>query len=142
VVETDASDYALGAVMSHIEDDTRLHPVAFYSRKFKPAEINYDIHDKEMLAIVAALKEWEHMLKSCQDKFMVYTDHKKLEYLASPKVLTRCQARWAEFLSEFWFKVIYRPGHLNTKADVLSRRRDYTDKEGSETPQINFFKPG
>jgi hypothetical protein len=142
VVETDASDYALGAVMSHIEDDTRLHPVAFYSRKFKPAEINYDIHDKEMLAIVAALKEWEHMLKSCQDEFTVYTDHKNLEYFASTKVLTRRQARWAEFLSEFWFKVIYRPGRLNTKADVLSRRRDYTDKEGSETPQINFFKPG
>ena len=57
VIEIDASDYALGAVMSQECDDGRLHPVAFHSRRFQPAEINYDIHDKEMLAMVAALKE-------------------------------------------------------------------------------------
>ena len=57
VIETEASDYALGAVMSQECEDGRLHPVAFHSRKFKPAEINYVIHDKEMLAIMAALKE-------------------------------------------------------------------------------------
>jgi hypothetical protein len=142
VLETDASDYALGAVLSQECDDDRLHPVAFHSRKFKPAEINYDIHDKEMLAIVAALKEWEHMLKSCQEEFTVFTDHKNLEYFATTKVLSRRQARWAEFLSEFWFKVVYRPGHLNTKADVLSRRRDYTDKEGGEPSPRSLFKPG
>ena len=56
--------------------------------------------------------------------------------------LSRRQARWAEFLSEFWFKVVYRPGHLNTKADVLSRRRDYTDKEGGEPSPRSLFKPG
>ena len=141
VIETDASDYALGAVMSQDCNDGRLHPVAFHSRKFKPAEINYDIHDKEMLAIVAALKEWEHMLKSCQGEFTVYTDHKNLEYFATTKVLSRRQARWAEFLAEFWFKVVYRPGLLNTKADVLSRRRDYADEEGGEAPR-SLFKPG
>jgi hypothetical protein len=59
VVETDASDFALGAVLSQLQPETsRLHPVAYHSRKFKPAEINYDIHDKEMLAIVAAFTEW------------------------------------------------------------------------------------
>jgi len=142
VIETDASDYALGAVLSQVPDDGRLHPVAFHSRMFKPAEINYDIHDKEMLAIVAALKEWEHMLKSCQEEFTVYTDHKNLEYFATTKVLSRRQARWAEFLSEFWFKVVYRPGHLNAKADILSRRRDDADKEGGEIPPRSLFKPG
>src|SRR6266550_2361128 len=141
VIETDASDYALGAVMSQDCNDGCLHPVAFHSRKFKPAEINYDIHDKEMLAIVAALKEWEHMLKSCQGEFTVYTDHKNLEYFATTKVLSRRQARWAEFLAEFWFKVVYRPGLLNTKADVLSRRRDYADEAGGEAPR-SLFKPG
>ena len=83
VIETDASDYALGAVISQECEDGRLHPVAFHSRKFKPAEINYDIHDKEMLAIMAALKEWEHMLKSCQGEIMIFTDHKNLVYFAS-----------------------------------------------------------
>ena len=132
VIETDASDYALGAILSQLCDDDRLHPVAYHSRKFKPAEINYDIHDKEMLAIIVAFKEWEHMLKSCHKELVIYTDHKNLEYFATTKVLSRRQARWAEFLAEFWFKVVYRPGHLNTKADVLSRRRDDADEEGSE----------
>ena len=95
-----------------------------------------------MLAIVAALKEWEHMLKSCQEEFTVITDHKNLEYFASTKVLSRRQARWVEFLSEFWFKVVYRPGHLNTKADVLSRRRDYAYEEGGEPIPKSLFKPG
>ena len=144
VIETDASDYALGAVLSQIQTrgDQSLHPVAYHSRKFKPAEINYDIHDKEMLAIVAALKEWEHMLKSCQEEFTVYTDHKNLEYFATTKVLSRRQARWAEFLSEFWFKVVYRPGRLNQKADILSRRRDDTMGEEAEATPRSLLKPG
>ena len=128
--------------MSQECEDGRLHPVAFYSRKFLPADINYDIHDKEMLAIVAALKEWEHMLKSCQEEFTVFTDHKNLEYFASTKVLSRRQARWAEFLSEFWFKVVDRPGHLNTKGNVLSRCRDYANEEGGEPTPKSLFKPG
>ena len=93
VIETNASDYTHGAVMLQECEDGPLHPVAFESRKFQPAEINYDIHDKEMLSIVAALKEWEHMLKLCQQEFMVFTDHKNLEYFASTKVLSRRQAR-------------------------------------------------
>ena len=56
--------------------------------------------------------------------------------------MSRWQARWAEFLSEFSFKVVYRPGHLNTKADVLSRHRDYADEEGGEPTPKSLFKPG
>jgi hypothetical protein len=96
IVETDASDFALGAILSQEvpkEEGSGLHPVAFHSRKFKPAEINYDIHDKEMLAIVVAFKEWEHMLKSTESEITVFTDHKNLEYFATTKVLTRRQAR-------------------------------------------------
>ena len=114
--------------------------MAYHSRKFKLAEINYDVHDKEMSAIVAALKEWEHialkewehMLISYKEEFTVYTDHKNLECFATMKVLSSRQARWAEFLSEFWFEIVCRPGHLNMKADVLSRCRDYVDEEGTE----------
>ena len=145
IVETDASDYALGAVLSQICKDDCMHPVAYHSRKFKPAELNYDIHDKEMLAIVVGFKEWEYMLKSCQQEVVVYTDHKTLEYFATTKVLSRRQARWAEFLSEFWYTVVYRPGRFNKKADILSRRRD-DDLEGgskaSEDVPQSFFKPG
>jgi hypothetical protein len=57
LVETDASDFALGAVLSQVQETKRLHPVAYHSKKFKPAEINYDVYDKEILAIVTAFKE-------------------------------------------------------------------------------------
>jgi hypothetical protein len=145
IVETDASDFALGAILSQEvtkEDGSGLHPVAFHSRKFKPAEINYDIHDKELLAIVVAFKEWEHMLKSTESEITVFTDHKNLEYFATTKVLTRRQARWAEHLAEYDFKVVYRPGSKNVKADMLSRHWDNAPKEGSEAPQMSFFRPG
>ena len=145
VLETDASDFALGCVLSQIAADKKLHPVAFHSRKFNSAEENYDIHDKEMLAIVTAFKEWEHLLKSVDSQIIVYTDHKNLEYFNTTKVLTRRQARWAEHLAEFDFKVVYRPGEKNTKADILSRRWDYAPEGGSKASEAlnrDFFKPG
>jgi hypothetical protein len=145
IVETDASDFALGAILSQEVPATEgggLHPVAFHSRKFKPAEINYDIHDKEMLAIVVAFKECEHMLDSTASETTVFTAHKNLEYFATTKVLTRRQARWAEHLAEYNFKIVYRPGNKNAKADMLSRRWDYAPLQGSEAPQMSFFKPG
>jgi hypothetical protein len=122
VVETDITYFALNAVPSQIQETKRLHPVAYHSRKFKSAEINYDVHDKEMLAIVTAFQEWEHMLKLVAGEISVSTDHKNFECFATSKVLTRRQARWSEHLAEFNFKVIYRPGEKNTKVDILSRR--------------------
>jgi len=105
---TDASDFALGAVLSQLCEDQKCHPVAFHSRKFSPAEINYDAHDKEMAAIVAAFKEWAYMLMSVDDQILVYTDHKNLEYFNTTQTLNRRQHGWAEFLKPFNFKVIYR----------------------------------
>jgi len=79
-LETDASDFALGAVLSQLCEDEQWHPVAFHSRKFSPAEINYDVYVKEMATIVAAFKEWAYRLMSVDDQILVYTDHKNLEY--------------------------------------------------------------
>ena len=97
-----------------------------------------------MVAIVLAFKEWEYLLKSCQQKIVVWTDHENLEYFTSSKVLTRRQARWSEFLSEFDFIVKYRPGDKNGKPDALSRHWDLRPEGGSEDLQpVQFlFKPG
>jgi len=79
--ETDNSDFVLGAKLSQLCENEKWYPVAFYSRKFWPAKINYNIHDKEMAMIVGAFKEWAYMLMSVDDQILVYTDHKNLEYL-------------------------------------------------------------
>ena len=91
-LESDASDFAFGAVLSQPSEDGHLHPVAFHSRKFTAAEINYEIHDNELLAIVDSFQEWPHFIEGAQHLVTVYTDHKNLEYFMSAKVLNRQQA--------------------------------------------------
>ncbi|MBW0524799.1 hypothetical protein O181_064514 [Austropuccinia psidii MF-1] len=119
IVETDASDYALGALLSQVNDSGK-HPIAFDSCKLLPAELNYEIHDKGLLGIVCALKHWRAFLLSLSDSFEFLTDHSSLQYLMSSKVLTCHQARWANFLSEFHFSITYCPGRLATLPDALS----------------------
>jgi hypothetical protein len=98
-----------------------------------------------MGAVVASIREWEHLLKSVKGEVMVYTDDKNLEYFNTTKVLTCRQARWAEDLAEYNFKVIYRPSLNNTKPDVLFTSQDHRLGEGGEPtepfPQM-FFRPG
>ena len=81
-----------------------LHPIAFDSRKMLPAELNYEIHDKELLAIVWAFERWRSLVLSAQSSVLVLSDHHALEYFMTSKVLTRRQARWAEKLAEYNFK--------------------------------------
>jgi hypothetical protein len=132
VIEADASDYALGAVCSQYDDAGLLHPVAFYSRKLLPAEMNYQIYDKELLAIVCAFKQWRHYLEFSTLTTEVLTDHLNLEYFTTTRHLSRRQVRWSEVLSDYNFVIKYRPGSQNAAADSLSRRDK--PKEGGATP--------
>ena len=104
-----------------------------------PAELNYPIHDKEMLAIVSAFKEWRHYFEGARETIRVYTDHRSLEYFMTTKQLNRRQARWSEFLADFDFNIIYRPGVQGTKPDALTRRHDYhpLEKGSSLTTAAN-----
>ena len=129
-LESDASDYALGAVLSQHGEDGRLHLVAFHSRKFTAAKINYEIHNKELLAIVDSFQEWRHFLEGAQHPIIVHTDHKNLEYFMSAKVLNRRQARWSILLSHFNFIITYRPGSQQVHSDALSRRTYLAPREG------------
>ncbi len=78
-VEADASNFATGAVLSQLQDK-EWHPIAFQSQSLSEAERNYDIYDKELLAIVRALEEWRHHLEGADERFEVWTDHKNLTY--------------------------------------------------------------
>jgi hypothetical protein len=90
-------------------------------------ELNYDIHDKELLAIVKSLEHWRHYLEGHPQIFKIWTDHNNLAYFRTKQKLSRQQARWSLFLSQFNFTIIHKPGAFN-KADALSRRPDH--KEG------------
>ncbi|MBW0477862.1 hypothetical protein O181_017577 [Austropuccinia psidii MF-1] len=143
IVETDVSDYSLGAVPSQVNDSGK-HPNAFDSRKLLPAELNHKIHDKELLGRVWALKRWRAFLLSLSNSFVVLTDHSSLQYFMSYKVLTCCQALWAEFLSEFHFTITCRPCRLATLPDALScwdnmypeRRVDFISKNPQNFNQV------
>jgi hypothetical protein len=125
MVETDASDGVIAGILSQrTATDEPWHPVGYFSKTMSPAELNYQIHDKEILAIVKSLSQWRADLARTDKRIQVFTDHKALEYFMTTKQLNQRQARWAEVLSEFFFTIVYRPGKQNEKADALTRRGD------------------
>lgn len=135
-VETDASDYAIGGQLSQRGDDGKLHPVAYYSKKLHGPELNYQIHDKELMAIIEALREWRHYLTGTEYTVKIYTDHKNLTSFATSKELNKRQVRWTEFLADYNFTIIYRKGSENGRADALSRRPDHFQEVPPETGAI------
>ncbi|KAK7921945.1 hypothetical protein WMY93_008847 [Mugilogobius chulae] len=134
IVEVDASEVGVGAVLSQRSDpDQRLHPCAFFSRRLTPAERNYDVGNRELLAVKLALEEWRHWLEGADQPFVVWTDHKNLAYIQSAKRLNSRQARWALFFGRFQFTITYRPGSKNIKPDALSRQFDPVEQPLPDT---------
>ena len=138
IIETDASDYALGAILSIQTDSGEIHPVAFHSCTFSAPELIYDTHDKELLAIFEAFHVCQHFLEGSGAPIDVVTDHKNLEYFSATKVLTCCQASWSEYLSQFNLVICFRPGKLGTKPDSLTRRWDVYPKGGIATMLLSI----
>ncbi|XP_073688511.1 uncharacterized protein [Garra rufa] len=137
VVEVDASEVGVGAVLSQRSPaDDKMHPCAFFSHRMSPAETNYDIGNRELLAVKLALEEWRHWLEGSGVPFIVWTDHKNLEYIRTAKRLNSRQARWALFFGRFDFTLSYRPGSKNIKPDSLSRIFDRSDRPS--TPEGIF----
>ena len=119
-IEANSSNFASGAVLSQqLPREEKWHPVAFYSKSLSLVERNYEIHDKEMLAIIRALEEWRHFLKGAQHPVEIWMDHKNLEYFMTAKKLNRRQARWSLYLACFDFKLIHYLGRSMGKSDIL-----------------------
>ncbi|KAJ1038196.1 hypothetical protein NDA10_006578 [Ustilago hordei] len=122
-LETDASDFAIAGVLKQ-EHEGRWHPVAFHSRKMSSAKKNYEIHDKELLAVVACLTQWRHMLAGLPSQLVILTDHEALKYFKSQRCITGQQARWAILLADFDFILQYQPGDKGGEPDAFTRRTD------------------
>jgi len=139
-IEADSSDFASGAVLSQqLPGEEKWHPVAFYSKSLSPVERNYEIHDKEMLAIICALEEWKHFLEGARHPVEIWTDHKNLEYFMTAKKLNCRQARWSLYLARFDFRLIHCPGRSMRKPDALSRRPDHS-KGVSDNEDVVLLK--
>jgi len=105
-IESDASDFATGAILSMKCEDDKWRPCGFYSKSLSDVERNYDVHDKEMLSIIRVLEQWRHHLEGAKHKAEIWSDHRNLQYFMSSKKLNRQQARWVLYLSRFdliWF---------------------------------------
>lgn len=118
-VTCDASDWRTGTVLSFGPTWETARPVAFDSMQLKGAELNYPVHEKEMLVIIRALKKWRVDLMG--SVFEVYTDHRTLENFNTQRNLSRRQLRWQEFILQYDLSIVYIPGEDNTVVDVLSR---------------------
>jgi len=128
-IEADSSDFATGAVLSQQSmTDGKWHPVAFYSKSLSSVERNYEIHNKEMLAIICVLEEWRHFLEGATHPVEIWTDHKNLEYFMMAKKLNCHQARWSLHLARFDFLLHHHPRHTMDKPNTLSRRADHGNR--------------
>jgi transposase InsO family protein len=121
-VEPDSSKWSCGAVLTQQGPSGQWHPCAYFSEKNSPAECNYDIHDKELLAIVKSLKHWRSELLSLEHPFTIITDHQNLRKFQTKQRLSERQVRWSSILEEFRFTLLHRPGTQSVVPDALSRR--------------------
>lgn len=130
-LESDASDFAPGAVLSQLDPTDQLwHPVAFYSKSLNEHECNYEIYDKEMLAIIRALEEYRHYLEGHPKIVEIWSDNQNLTCFKMAQKLTRRQVRWSLYLMRFNFVLHHKPGKTMLTANPLSRRPDH--EEGVE----------
>src|SRR5258708_12042995 len=124
MVEMNMSNCAIMGILSVTTEHAEIQLVAFYSCTLQSAEQNYDTHNKELLAIHEAFKSWHHYLEGLAKTIDMVTDHKNLEYFTTTKKLTRRQARWSEFLSQFNLSIHFHPSRLGAKPDALTQRLD------------------
>ena len=127
-IRMDASDHAIGGVLFQADHEGNEHPVAYAGRKLSRAEIVYPVREKELLAIIFALKIWRPYL--IDHPFTVETDHQTLQALLTQQTCTQRLARWLNLISEYRIEFKWIPGNTNCTADGISRRADFVPEDG------------
>ena len=121
ILENDASNFAVGAVLLQADEKGVEKPVCYFSQKMTHAETNYPIYNMELLEIVAAFGEWQYYLLYARHMVTIRTDHKALEYHKAPQRMNQRQAHCHLELRQLDFKIEYKPGKLNILPNILSR---------------------
>ena len=135
-IETNALNLVIDACLNQ-ENEGKQHFVAYFSRKLSPTRQNYDIHDKELFAIIASLKTWRVYVEEALE-LTIYIDHKNLLQFTITKHLNRRQVRWSKLLEQYKFKIQYTPRKENERANALSRRIDHMNSK--KVFNHNIFK--
>jgi len=149
-LQTDASTKGVGAVLTQEADGTKKQKlIAYFSATFTLTEANYDIYEKEFLAVLKALEHWRAHLIWTQKLFIIETDHKNLTYWKEPKKLTGRMAQWHKKLQDYNFKIVHVLGKANGPANALSRKDQPEEEEKEKTTSlippeafINLFQAG
>ncbi|ESK84309.1 reverse transcriptase-rnase h-integrase, partial [Moniliophthora roreri MCA 2997] len=136
IIEADASKWATGAVLKQQGSDGELHPCGYISHAFTATEQNYEIYDRELLAITNALKAWEHYFLGRAHPVTVLSDHKNLTYFRTAQKLNRRQARLSLYLTQFNLRLVHVPGTKMVQSNALSRRPDLVDEEENDNDNI------
>ncbi|KAI1006821.1 hypothetical protein K3495_g1398 [Podosphaera aphanis] len=133
VLETDCSGLAMGVCLSQWNSEAKLRPVGYFSKILSPAECNYDIHDKELLAIMRAVEFWRSELMSLRYQIVILIDHKNLQYFISKRRLSERQVRWKSLFDDLpGIKLSYRPGKDAARLDALSRLEQDTPRDPND----------
>jgi hypothetical protein len=139
---TDASDRTIASVVEHRYTCGHTRPLAFYSRKLNPAERNYTVHDKELLAIKETFRHFRSWMHGSPEPVKVWSDHKALQHFLTTTKLTQRHARWAQELGEFRFQIQHVKGTDNTVADVLSRKEGgWQEEQEGRVLEEGHFAP-
>lgn len=138
IIETDASEWALGMVLMQQDEHRELHPVAYDGRKLHGAELNYPVHKKELLAIKEAIRTWDRYIDGDRFETTIITDEASLQYLNTTKEYSKRLARWIAEFQQYRLSIRYRKGSENIVADAISRRPDLT---GDTPANISLERP-
>ena len=136
ILKTNFLNYVNDEVLSQYDDEDILHSVIFYSKNMIFAECNYEIYDKELLIIICCLKHWCFELKCTDISIKIFIDHLNLKYFMIIKKLIQWQAKWAEKLFEYNFKIIYQSRKQNLKVDALIRMSDVKSVKANDDQKL------
>jgi hypothetical protein len=141
VLETDASKWATGAVLKQIGEDGKMHPCGFISHILTPPERNYQIYDRELLAVVQAIETWRYLLLGSPHPVIIHCDHKNLGFYKQTNRVTPQQAQWLSLLQPYDLLWEYIPGPKLIQADTLSRRPDHVDSDEDNDEEYYILIP-